>query len=82
MSIGDPKKPPIRLSAADYTKLRHAVYQRAYGACEICYRWVPFNCFSLHHKKHRWHGDDTEENVIGCCLQCHNKKHTGEIKPD
>ena len=68
----DPKKPPIRLSPADYTKLRHAVYQRAYACCEICFKWVSFNEFSLHHDKSRGAGgDDTEENTVGCCLGCH-----------
>jgi len=70
--VADPKPVRIILSSADYTKLRHAVYQRAYGCCEICYRGVSFNEFSLHHKKSRGAGgDDTEENTVGCCLQCH-----------
>ena len=76
----DPKIKQFKLASLQYTKLRHAIYQRAFGACEVCYRWTSFNEFDLHHKRSRGAGgSDTKENVIGVCRECHNKIHMGLV---
>ena len=69
-----PKNPPIRLSKKKYHELRVLVYNRALESCELCGRWVTFKEFSLHHLNTggmSMKGDDTLENVVGCCLRCH-----------
>lgn len=58
---------------------------RANGFCEICHQPAPFNrrCdgspyIEVHHKIHLAQGgDDTVENAIAACPNCHRKAHFG-----
>ena len=48
------------------------------GKCQICGKTGQTE---KHHKKSKGSGgDDTKENLIEVCRQCHIKIHTGEIK--
>jgi len=61
------------------------VLLRANGVCEICKQSAPFNRRSdgspyieVHHKTQLAHGgDDTVENAIAACPNCHRKAHFG-----
>ena len=48
------------------------------GMCEICHRYTQTE---KHHIKTKGSGgDDSEDNLIEVCRNCHTKIHTGEIK--
>lgn len=70
----NPKRKRIKLSAADYRKLRETVYWKQRRICKGCKKSFPFNEWSLHHKDTGgmgMRGDDIESNVDGYCLKCH-----------
>lgn len=75
-----PKKKPIRLKGAAYTKFRKQVHDRAKGVCEVCGMAAPlvgFNCGTVSHIKSRGSGGgDTLDNVRWEHWDmCHSKKH-------
>ncbi len=84
-----PKKP--RLFTATITlfdrnpDVIEAVLERAAGRCEACRTEAPFRrardgspYLEVHHKvRLAEYGDDTEENAIAVCPNCHRKAHYG-----
>ena len=67
------KKPPTRLGAEKYDKLRLAVLQRDGWRCQSC---GAMTNLEVHHQQFRSHvGQDTEENLITLCHTCHSKIH-------
>lgn len=46
------------------------------GCCEICGRPPDWRGLGKHHKVFRSHGgDDTRENIVWACGDCHDEKH-------
>lgn len=87
-----PKKKRIKLSNAEYHRLRYMAWYNAEGCCEAtdkegnrCGRYAPFDSTTmtngeLHHIKSRGAGgDDLENNSMWVCLYCHEKIHKGLI---
>lgn len=84
-----PKKPPVVLVLSkDYKRnpdVVAEVLERAAGKCECCGNSAPFNRKSdgapyleVHHRiPLAQDGDDTVENAIGLCPNCHRKDHFG-----
>lgn len=62
---------------------------RASGVCERCYEFAPFNRKSdgspyleVHHiKRLADGGEDTLENVLALCPNCHRELHYGDTSP-
>ena len=72
----DPKPIRIKLKPAEYAKLRKAVWERACSRCERCTRWTPYEVGHMHHVKRRGAGgDDTPENTMWFCYECHDIEH-------
>jgi len=81
------KKKPIRLKGKAKTQLKIDIYNRANESCENkdCRRWQPlsidgkfceYTCLNLHHvKKRSQGGDDSMENCVLLCFECHRKEH-------
>ena len=80
-TLGDPKPMRTKLTKAEYDALRVQIYNLQSESCKICFRWCSLEDgeFCLHHIKHRWHGDDSVENCIGVCAECHSKIHMGLV---
>ena len=71
-SIG-PKLPRLRLDAASYENLRQLVLRRDGWRCQCC---GTMSNLEVHHKQFRSHsGDDSEENLITLCVDCHGEMH-------
>ncbi len=81
---------PVRKSVAAYVYERNPyvvqiVLRRAKGICELCQQPAPFHRKSdgtpyleVHHKEQLANGgDDTIENAIAVCPNCHRKEHFG-----
>ena len=81
-----PKKKRIKLTGADYHRLRYEAWYNAGGCCEVCFRYATFepgreNHGVIHHVKSKGSGgDDSLENVVWLCNVCHDKVHRGLIK--
>jgi len=74
----NPKHIRIELNDKEYNKLRHRIYLKQYCSCFYCDKWLRFDEFSLHHIISRGAGgDDSEENCMGICQECHDKIHRG-----
>jgi len=61
-----PRRPRLRLDPDSYRKLRAEVLQRDGWRCQTCGRHI------------RWRsrlGDDTDENLITLCADCHSDIH-------
>lgn len=84
-----PKKPILRL-APTWVFVRNAdvvaeVLHRSKGRCEVCHKPAPFVRASdgspyleVHHRvRLADQGDDTVENAIALCPNCHRKEHYG-----
>ena len=67
--IPNPKHKKVKLSAEAYRVLRECVYEHQGGLCMGCFKWFPFNEWSLHHKDRAV--GDVRSNVDGYCLGCH-----------
>jgi len=80
MNIGNPKPKRVKLETSEYRKFKIELYNRAKESCEICERWVALDQCQVHHIKHRWQGDDTPDNCLILCWQCHRRVHDGQIK--
>jgi 5-methylcytosine-specific restriction endonuclease McrA len=64
---------PIRLERKKYEKLRRAILKRDGWRCQLC--GVMTN-LEVHHQQFRSHsGEDTEENLITICQDCHSRVH-------
>ena len=78
-----PKKKRVKLSDAEYHKLRWEAFYRAGGVCEYCGRYAPFDSDyitngELHHIKTKGSGGhDDLSNSKWVCLYCHEHIHKG-----
>jgi 5-methylcytosine-specific restriction endonuclease McrA len=67
------RKPRLRLSSDFYRKLHHEVLERDGWRCQNC---GTSECLQVHHIRSRsLLGDDTDENLITLCAECHSKVH-------
>ncbi len=67
---------PIRLEREQYEELRRAILQRDGWRCQFC---GAMTNLEVHHLQFRSHsGEDTEENLITICQDCHSRVHEGQ----
>jgi 5-methylcytosine-specific restriction endonuclease McrA len=70
-----PKHPRLRLSPQSYEQLCREVLQRDGWRCQSC---GTLSNLQIHHKKFRSQlGEDSEDNLITLCSDCHEKVHLG-----
>ena len=85
-----PKIKPIRLRGKAKTEFKREVANAARELCQGCDGYVPllmfdgrfdaYYCGHVHHLKTIGAGgDDTIDNCVYLCNNCHHKIHTGEI---
>ena len=68
-----PRRPRLRLDPDSYRKLRAEVLERDGWQCQTCGR--P-DRLQVHHIRSRGRlGDDTDENLITLCADCHSDIH-------
>jgi len=66
---------PIRLERKQYEELRRAILKRDGWRCQFC---GAMTNLEVHHLQFRSHsGEDTEENLITICQDCHSRVHEG-----
>jgi ATP-dependent DNA helicase RecQ len=71
-SIG-PKLPRSRLDPVSYESLRQQVLRRDGWRCQSC---GTMSNLEVHHQQFRSHsGQDSEENLITLCSECHASVH-------
>jgi len=71
-SIG-PRSTHLRLDAASYDSLRLQILRRDGWRCQAC---GTMSNLEVHHKLFRSHsGDESEENLITLCVDCHEEVH-------
>lgn len=71
------KKYRLKLPPAEYNKLVGQVHKRDNHKCRCC---KGRKLISAHHILFRSHGgDDTLENLISLCVDCHNAVHQREL---
>jgi 5-methylcytosine-specific restriction endonuclease McrA len=69
-----PKAAPDRLDASPYENLRQEILRRDNWRCQSC---GTMSNLEVHHKKFRSHsGDDSEDNLITMCAECHAVVHS------
>ena len=69
------KQPRLRLDPELYQRLRQEVLRRDAWRCQCC---GTRSNVEVHHKKYRGQGgDDSEENLITLCVECHDSHHRG-----
>ena len=73
-----PKK-PIRLKCKKLIALYRKVYERDFGLCQRpdCLEWVELGTPPHHIILKSQGGEDTLENLITLCINCHDKVHRG-----
>jgi 5-methylcytosine-specific restriction endonuclease McrA len=65
--------PRLRLDPLPYERLRQQFLRRDAWRCQSC--GTMWN-LEIHHKQFRSHsGDDSEENLITLCAECHDAIH-------
>jgi len=68
-----PKTRPIRLDRTQYSELHRAILQRDGWRCQVCGKR---SNLEVHHQQFRNRsGEDTEENLITLCHNCHSAEH-------
>jgi 5-methylcytosine-specific restriction endonuclease McrA len=68
-----PKAVPSRLDPWLYESLRQQIFRRDGWRCQSC---GAMSNLEVHHKQFRSHsGDDSEENLITLCSECHARAH-------
>ncbi len=73
MSILRQRKPRRRLDPDNYRALRKQVLERDGWRCQWC---GALRNLQVHHRKFRSSlGDDTAENLITLCADCHQAEH-------
>jgi len=78
MSILRQRRPRRRLDFKNYRVLFRRVLERDGWRCQLC--GSPRN-LQVHHRKFRSRlGDDTEENLITLCADCHRAEHAPMIR--
>ena len=79
MSGFQPRQPRLRLDPDSYRKLRAEVLQRDGWRCQTC---GSSDRLQVHHIRSRGRlGDDTDENLITLCADCHGSIHRKYLKP-
>jgi 5-methylcytosine-specific restriction endonuclease McrA len=69
------KSPRLRLSPESYEDVRQQVLRRDGWRCQSC---GTISNLEVHHKAFRSHaGEDSEENLITLCIECHDGIHKG-----
>jgi 5-methylcytosine-specific restriction endonuclease McrA len=64
---------PVRLENREYEELCERVLRRDGWRCQFCGSRANLE---VHHQRFRSHsGDDTEENLITLCTNCHSSIH-------
>jgi 5-methylcytosine-specific restriction endonuclease McrA len=64
---------PVRLDDREYEELREQVLRRDGWRCQFC---GSMTNLEVHHQQFRSHsGQDTEENLIAICHNCHSAAH-------
>jgi 5-methylcytosine-specific restriction endonuclease McrA len=67
------KRPRIRLNQEAYARLHQQILERDGWRCQGC---GSSEHLQIHHKKFRSQsGNDSEENLITLCAQCHMRIH-------
>ena len=73
MNRTPPKQPRLRLDPMLYERLREQVLRRDSWRCQCC---GTRSNLEVHHKEFRSKGgDDSEENLITLCAECHSILH-------
>jgi ATP-dependent DNA helicase RecQ len=68
-----PKRARLRLDPGQYDTLRNQVLRRDGWRCQSC---GSGSNLEAHHQEFRSQsGDDSEQNLITLCAQCHNAVH-------
>jgi 5-methylcytosine-specific restriction endonuclease McrA len=68
-----PKTSSVRFERAQYSQLHHAILRRDDWRCQVCGTRLHLE---VHHQQFRSRsGDDTEENLITLCHNCHSAEH-------
>jgi 5-methylcytosine-specific restriction endonuclease McrA len=68
-----PKVPIERIDQAAYETLRQQILLRDGWRCQSC---GAMSNLEVHHREYRSHlGDDSEENLITLCAECHARIH-------
>jgi 5-methylcytosine-specific restriction endonuclease McrA len=74
-----PRRPRLRLDLDSYRKLRAEVLERDVWRCQYC---GTADHLQVHHIYSRGRlGDDTDENLITLCADCHSAIHRKCLKP-
>jgi 5-methylcytosine-specific restriction endonuclease McrA len=69
------KEPRLRLDPESYEQLRRELLRRDGWRCQSC---GSAENLQIHHKEFRSRcGNDSEENLITLCADCHNSIHQG-----
>jgi 5-methylcytosine-specific restriction endonuclease McrA len=70
-----PKRTPVRLDPKSYEQLRNHVLRRDGWRCQLC---GAMSNLEVHHQELRSQsGDDSEQNLITLCAECHAALHRG-----
>jgi len=68
------RAPRVKLDSKDYRLLCEEVLKRDGWRCQMC---GSLENLQVHHKKFRSRlGDDSAENLITLCVDCHQATHT------
>ena len=73
MSTIGPKVTPLRLDPVSYDRLRQQILRRDNWRCQSCGTMANLE---VHHREFRSHsGNDSDENLITLCSDCHRRIH-------
>jgi 5-methylcytosine-specific restriction endonuclease McrA len=73
MNRARPKRARLRLDPEPYNQLRYQVLRRDGWRCQSC---GTMSNLEVHHKELRSHGgDDSTQNLITLCTECHASVH-------
>jgi ATP-dependent DNA helicase RecQ len=73
MNGAGPRVERLRLDPASYNDLRQQILRRDGWRCQSCGAMANLE---VHHKEFRSHsGEDSEENLITLCVDCHKAAH-------
>jgi 5-methylcytosine-specific restriction endonuclease McrA len=76
-----PKPQREKLTRRQWEERRIEVWEREFGCCQGCGRFVPIVEGHPHHIKSRGAGGgDEAENIALLCFECHDAIHRGLIK--
>ena len=68
-----PDAVPLRLDPISYETLRQQILRRDGWRCQTCGSMLNLE---VHHREFRSHsGEDSEENLITVCVECHRQVH-------